>query len=45
MAAKDAPVHLWPPLRAMTARPAVEFPDQHHSDGYAFEPKLDGLVD
>jgi ATP-dependent DNA ligase len=26
----------------MTARPAAELPDQQHSDGYAFEPKLDG---
>jgi len=26
----------------MTARPATELPDQHHSDDYTFEPKLDG---
>jgi ATP-dependent DNA ligase len=26
----------------MTARPASALPDRQHSDGYAFEPKLDG---
>ena len=33
---------LRPPLPAMVARPAAELPDEQHSDGYTFEPKLDG---
>jgi hypothetical protein len=28
----------------MVARPAPQLPDEHHSDGYAFEPKLDGWL-
>ena len=38
---KDPPVDLRPPL-VMTARPAAELPDEQHSGGYAYEPKLDG---
>ena len=33
---------LRPPLPTMTARPAPQLPDEQHSDGYTFEPKLDG---
>jgi len=39
---KDPPVDLRPPLVTMTARPAAALPDEQHSGGYAFEPKLDG---
>jgi hypothetical protein len=41
---KDPPADLWPPLLTMTARPAAELPDEQHSGGYAFEPKLDGWL-
>ena len=41
---KDPPVDLRSPLVTMTARPAAELPDEQHSDGYAFEPKLDGWL-
>jgi hypothetical protein len=41
---KASPVDLRPPLSAMTARPASQLPDRQHSDGYAFEPKLDGWL-
>ena len=41
-AVKGSPVDLRPPLPAMTARPAPQLPDPQHSDGYTFEPKLDG---
>ena len=33
---------LRPPLQAMIARPVPQLPDEQHSGGYCFEPKLDG---
>jgi hypothetical protein len=37
-------VDLRPPVQVMTARPAPELPDEQHSGGYTFEPKLDGRI-
>jgi hypothetical protein len=41
---KDSPVDLRPPQNTMTARPAPQLPDEHHSGSLTFEPKLDGWL-